>query len=241
MYFNHEAQAKIVHRFHFALREGGYLVLGKAEMLLNFVGAFTPEDLKQRVFTKVRVDNAAERLLSGYPEPEERTLLTGPPARLREISFDQDPIAQFAVDVKSRLLLANARARELFGLTARDLGRPHVREVAWPSIGGEPRYFNVQVTPIVDSADAPLGAKVIFTDVTRQARTAGRAPAVAAGARDGVRRAAVHQRGARNDERRTAVDCRRARDDQRGASIDQRGAGDDERRAPVDQRGAGNA
>ena len=38
MYFNHEAQAKIMHRFHFALREGGYLVLGKAEMLLNFVG-----------------------------------------------------------------------------------------------------------------------------------------------------------------------------------------------------------
>jgi two-component system CheB/CheR fusion protein len=42
MYFNHEAQAKIVHRFHFALREGGFLVLGKAEMLLNFVGAFAP-------------------------------------------------------------------------------------------------------------------------------------------------------------------------------------------------------
>src|SRR4030095_11343233 len=77
MYFNHEAQAKIVHRFHFALREGGFLVLGKAEMLLNFVGAFTPVDLKQRVFMKMRVDNGADRLLSGYPEHEERTLLMG--------------------------------------------------------------------------------------------------------------------------------------------------------------------
>src|SRR5262245_37600868 len=196
MYFNHEAQAKIVHRFHFALREGGYLVLGKAEMLLNFVGAFAPpEDLKQRVFMKVRINNAAERLLSGYPEREERMLLTGPPARLREISFDQDPTAQFVVDVKGHLLLANARARELFGLNARDLGRPlqdlevsyrpvelrscidqaherrqvvHVRDVTWPTPGGEPRFFNVQVTPIVDASDAPLGAKVIFTDVTRQ-------------------------------------------------------------------------
>src|SRR5678815_4605309 len=46
MYFNHEAQAKIVYRFHFALREGGFLVLGKTEMLLNFVGAFAPADLK---------------------------------------------------------------------------------------------------------------------------------------------------------------------------------------------------
>jgi two-component system CheB/CheR fusion protein len=195
MYFNHEAQAKIVRRFHFALREGGYLVLGKAEMLLNFVGAFVPMDLKQRVFMKVRVDNGAERLLSGYPEREERMLLTGPTARLREISFDQDPTAQFVVDVKSHLLFANARARELFGLNARDLGRPlqdleisyrpvelrssidqaherrqvvHVRNVTWPMPGGEPRFFNIQVTPIVDAADAPLGAKVIFTDVTRQ-------------------------------------------------------------------------
>ena len=48
MYFNHEAQARIIHRFHFALREGGFLVLGKAEMLLNFVGAFMPADLKHR-------------------------------------------------------------------------------------------------------------------------------------------------------------------------------------------------
>src|SRR5262249_32982653 len=42
-----------------------------------------------------------------------------------------------------------------------------LREVSWPTPGGEPRYFNVQVTPIVDSAEAPLGSKVIFTDVTR--------------------------------------------------------------------------
>jgi two-component system CheB/CheR fusion protein len=195
MYFNHEAQAKIVRRFHFALRDGGFLVLGKAEMLLNFVGAFVPADLKQRVFMKVRVENGADRLLTGYPERDERALLTSPPARLREISFDQDPIAQLVVDVKSHLLLANARARDLFGLNARDLGRPlqdlevsyrpvelrssideaharrqvvQMREVAWPTPGGEPRYFNVQVTPVLDAADVSLGSKVLFTDITRQ-------------------------------------------------------------------------
>ncbi|HEY3162115.1 MAG TPA: CheR family methyltransferase [Vicinamibacterales bacterium] len=195
MYFNHEAQAKIVRRFHFALREGGFLTLGKAEMLLNFVGAFAPVELKQRVFMKVRVDNGIDRLLTGYPEREERVLLTGPPARLREISFDQDETAQLVVDVKSHLLLANARARELFGLSARDLGRPlqdlevsyrpvdlrssideaharrevvQLRDVAWPAVGGEPRYFNVQVTPVVDAAETSLGSKIIFTDVTRQ-------------------------------------------------------------------------
>ena len=34
MYFNSEAQARIVARFHFALNDQGYLFLGKAEMLL---------------------------------------------------------------------------------------------------------------------------------------------------------------------------------------------------------------
>ncbi len=195
MYFNHEAQARIVQRFHFALREGGFLVLGKAEMLLNFIGAFAPVDLKQRVFMKLRVENGAERLLGGYPNREERGLQAGALARLRDISFDQDPTAQFLVDAKSHLLAANARARELFGLTPRDVGRPlqdlevsyrpvelrscideaharhqvvHLREIAWPTIAGVPRYFNVQVTPIADASDAQLGSKVIFSDVTRQ-------------------------------------------------------------------------
>jgi two-component system CheB/CheR fusion protein len=195
MYFNHEAQAKIVHRFHFALREGGFLILGKSEMLLNFIGAFTPADLKQRVFTKMKIDNGAEKLLAGYPEREERMMQAGPPARLREISFDQDPTAQFVVDAKSHLLLANSRARELFGLNSRDLGRPlqdlevsyrpvelrscideahsrqqvvQLREVSWPTSAGEPRFFNVQVTPVLDASDSPLGSKVIFTDVTFQ-------------------------------------------------------------------------
>ena len=35
MYFNVEAQSQIIDRFHFALRPGGYLFLGKAEMLLS--------------------------------------------------------------------------------------------------------------------------------------------------------------------------------------------------------------
>ena len=35
MYFNAETQARILDRFHFALDDGGYLFLGKAEMLLT--------------------------------------------------------------------------------------------------------------------------------------------------------------------------------------------------------------
>ncbi len=196
MYFNRDAQSRVVSRFHFALREGGYLVLGKAEMLLNFAGTFAPVDLKQRVFVKVRSEDGADRLLPGYPPGrEERPAPTSGSNRLREIAFDQDPVAQLVVDERSQLLLANARSRELFGLTPRDIGRPlqdlevsyrpvelrsciddaHarrqtvlLRDVAWPQLTGEARFFTVQVTPIVDAEQNTLGSKIIFTDVTRQ-------------------------------------------------------------------------
>ena len=196
MYFNHEAQAKIVNRFRFALRDGGFLVLGKAEMLVNFSEAFTPTDLKQRVFTKVGAgNNKPEHLLGGYLEPEERSMMTALSTRLREISFDLDPAAQLVVDPRSHIMLANSRARELFGLSARDIGRPiqdfdvsyrpvelrsciddarerrqvvQLRDVLWPTAASEPRYINVQVIPIFDAADTPLGTKIVFTDVTRQ-------------------------------------------------------------------------
>jgi two-component system, chemotaxis family, CheB/CheR fusion protein len=196
MYFNHEAQSRIVNRFHFALRDGGVLVLGRAEMLLNFTGMFAPVDLKQRVFTKVRPDAASERLLAGYAiGREDRPAAANNSNRLRDISFDQDPAAQLVVDANSQVLLANSRGRELFGLTPRDIGRPlqdlelsyrpvelrsciddaharrqvvQLRDVAWPLHSGEPRFFNVQVTPILDATDTSLGTKIIFSDITRQ-------------------------------------------------------------------------
>src|SRR5439155_6521131 len=52
MYFNAEAQGRILGRFHFAVNDGGYLVLGKAEMLLTHGNTFTPVDLKRRVFQR---------------------------------------------------------------------------------------------------------------------------------------------------------------------------------------------
>lgn len=52
MYFNAEAQTKILERFHFALAPKGMLFLGKAEMLLAHGRIFEPLDLKRRVFRK---------------------------------------------------------------------------------------------------------------------------------------------------------------------------------------------
>ena len=58
MYLNSDTQAHVLARFSFALREGGYLLLGKAEMLLAHSDLFTAVDLRRRVFQKVRGDPA---------------------------------------------------------------------------------------------------------------------------------------------------------------------------------------
>ena len=63
MYFNAETQAKILARFHFALRDNGFLFLGKAEMLMTHASTFTPADLKHRIFTKIPKVDLRDRLL----------------------------------------------------------------------------------------------------------------------------------------------------------------------------------
>ena len=53
MYFNAETQSQILKRFHFALKDTGYLFLGKSEMLLTYGELFRPTSIKWRIFTKV--------------------------------------------------------------------------------------------------------------------------------------------------------------------------------------------
>lgn len=52
MYFNAETQARVLKRFHFALNEGGFLLLGRAETLFTHAGTFVPVDLKRRLSRK---------------------------------------------------------------------------------------------------------------------------------------------------------------------------------------------
>jgi two-component system, chemotaxis family, CheB/CheR fusion protein len=67
MYFNAEAQGRLLDRFHFALDDQGLLFLGKAEMLLARGGMFTPADLRSRIFEKLPRDVRRDRPL---PPPD---------------------------------------------------------------------------------------------------------------------------------------------------------------------------
>ncbi|HEX3129363.1 MAG TPA: CheR family methyltransferase [Thermoanaerobaculia bacterium] len=127
MYFNSEAQARILTRFHFALNRTGYLYLGKAETLLSHnSNFFKPVELKHRIFTRSATSNMRDRLLalsSGTGLGD--TLDAGARnLRLREMAFDASPVAQVAIDYRGYLTMVSERARRLFNLGTGDLGRP---------------------------------------------------------------------------------------------------------------------
>src|SRR5262249_13257823 len=122
MYFNAEAQARILAKFHFALEEGGYLFLGKAETLLTHTNLFAPVEMAHRVFMKASRASARDRLLAlGQPGADPPVTNHG---RLREAALDAGPMAQIVVDQDGTLVVVNEPARALFRLTQRDVNRP---------------------------------------------------------------------------------------------------------------------
>ncbi len=198
MYFNAETQTKILTRFHFALRDGGYLFLGKAEMLLNNAAMFSSVDLRYRVFAKIANVTLRDRM--ALINPKSGDTMTTPLSnhvRLREAAFDNSPLARIVVDLNGNLALASERARSLFKITPRYIGHPFqdieisyrpvelrscieavyrdqqvvsVRDVTWHQPNGESMYLDIQVAVLTDAAGNRLGANISFIDMTRYKR-----------------------------------------------------------------------
>jgi two-component system, chemotaxis family, CheB/CheR fusion protein len=188
MYFSATTQRHILSNFHFALRDYGVLFLGKSEVLLTRSNLFVPISLKYRAFAKVVTNTTRDpRAAVGGPD-------LGYSSRLGDIEFETGPMAQIVVDGDGVLAMANAQARILFGLARKDIGRPvkdlqafyrpielhgpieeaaakqhpvHIRNVEWPTGGGEPRFFEVQVTPLYAADGSWAGTAAAFSDVTR--------------------------------------------------------------------------
>ncbi|HSR25296.1 MAG TPA: CheR family methyltransferase [Candidatus Eisenbacteria bacterium] len=194
MYFTAETQARILARLHYALNDGGFLFLGKAEMLLTHTNLFTPVDLRHRVFTKVPKVTLRDRLMvvsqAGSPEASQQL---GRQIRMLELVNDAMPAAQVVVDAAGHVALVNERARTWFRLNARDVGRPlqdlevsyrplELRSLLDQAYGdrrqvsvlnverrtgdAEVQYLDLFVTPLLENDRGVLGASIIFTDVT---------------------------------------------------------------------------
>jgi two-component system CheB/CheR fusion protein len=190
MYFNKSTQNEIMARLHFALNEGGYLFLGKAEMLLAGMEIFRPLNLRHRIFLKESASAGAGQPLPTSPEGE--AVLYRPSPILREAAFSESPMAQLVIDKDQTLVMANDQARSLFGLRSGDLSRPfrdlelsyrpvelrgpieeamrtgrtvNLPDIRLPS-GEGMHYLDVHVAPLVDATERLTGVSVTFEDVT---------------------------------------------------------------------------
>src|SRR4051812_20736875 len=94
MYFNSEAQARIMARFYFSVNPGGYLVLGRAEMLFSHAAMFQPVDLKRRIFKTIPKPDQRGRLLMLAQAGREDIVPQYPNhSRLRDAAFELSPDA----------------------------------------------------------------------------------------------------------------------------------------------------
>jgi two-component system, chemotaxis family, CheB/CheR fusion protein len=194
MYFNVEAQTRILSRFHFALNDKGFLFLGKAEMILTHANLFAPVDLKRRIFAKVPAVRHQETIVASNQPGDARVAdQLSEHIRLRDLAFDLTGAAEIVVDRSGNLILANEEARTSFGLEVKDLGRPfqdlklsyhpvelrsHIEQVYTsgqpitltnvqrPLPGGKNQHLEVQLRLLRDSRQS-LGVSISFQDVTR--------------------------------------------------------------------------
>ena len=197
MYFNSETQSKILDRFHFALNSGGFLFLGKAEMLFSRNHLFSALDLRQRVFTKVPNGNFRQMVMgmgSSENQPQVPEIIDR--NHIYEAAFEIDPVAHIVVDISGKIVLANQQARNIFNINLKDIGRLlqdleisyrpielrlridqvysnrcpiFLKDIEWFNLDGETNYFlDVQIIPLTNGdTDELLGVKIIFSNVTR--------------------------------------------------------------------------
>ncbi len=197
MYLNSEAQSHVIGRFEFALREGGYLFLGKAETLVADGERFETASARHRIF----------RRIAGRPETRYRhaTILPlelHPSGRdisrrrqLRDLILDSTPSAAIAVRPDGTVELVNNQARAHFGLSSRDVGRPfHELEISYrPAELRSPieqalaerrtvrlnsverrlgpdelSLYDILVQPLSDDNGAAVGVAIHFVDTTTQ-------------------------------------------------------------------------
>ena len=200
MYLNAEAQTRVLARFHYALNEGGFLFLGKAETLLSRSTEFRPIDLTHRIFVRPSsiAGSSGEVLTAEATSGSERGA-DSELVRLREAGFRSSPVAQVVLDQELNVALVNDVARDLFGLTGTEIGRPFfeldvsfravelrkpvddvlvsgspvsLSDIPFPSHTDPKQWFDVLIAPLVDSLGERLGVRITLVDITQSRQLA---------------------------------------------------------------------
>jgi two-component system CheB/CheR fusion protein len=193
MYFNVEAQQKIVDRFTFAMNNQGVLFLGKAEMLLADGNRYDVVNMRHRIFRRSggshvrRMTQSRSARVAVAPQDTDRQRL------LRDLSLDAAPNAMVAVDTDGIVAQVNGQARARLGLGPADVGRPfrdleisyrplelrslieqahdtrravRVNAVERRLASDEVQYLDIVVQPLISIEGEMLGAGLSFIDNT---------------------------------------------------------------------------
>lgn len=188
MYFNPETQLSILVRFHFALKDNGFLFLGKAETIITNRQIFTPVNLKHRVYAKGLNLELDEHLLIN-PKFNKKPALNSTTIQIHiwQTAYETSPFAQLAVDFNGHLVVANQQANTLFGLTlddchrlvkelepgklmsshtsSRAFYRNHhpvtLKNIEWIAPHGT-TYLDILITPVFNQKKYLLGVNLIF-------------------------------------------------------------------------------
>jgi two-component system CheB/CheR fusion protein len=197
MYLNAETQAKVLARLHFALNDGGFLLLGRAETMMAHGQTFVPVDLKRRLSRKSSRGALRDRLALRDERPV-MAAKTDLGAQIQAAALEASPVAQLVVDAAGVVTSMNDCARALFGVRPSDVGRPlkdlqisyrpvelrsliekaeterrptAVKEIEWRNPAGETRWLELHVAPLIEpSSGGVIGTVLTFTDVTSYRR-----------------------------------------------------------------------
>ncbi|HYE90998.1 MAG TPA: CheR family methyltransferase [Terriglobales bacterium] len=121
IYFSSALQERILSRFHYAVRDGGFLFLGRSESLLARSRQFAPVNLKWRLFQ--RLPSSTRLAASVLPEPAATPLERGERADRHEPAsaglrvqraLEALPSAVMIVDASDNILSWNPAAEAMF-------------------------------------------------------------------------------------------------------------------------------
>ncbi|MDX6594025.1 MAG: two-component system, chemotaxis family, CheB/CheR fusion protein, partial [Gaiellales bacterium] len=190
MYLNPPLQSRILDSLHFALKPEGTLCLGKSEVMMTRSDRFEPVNLKRRIFRPRPGLRRYDRRLPMSYEPTSEEMSAIP---LESRAFETATVPQLVLDKERRVVVANRRAREQFGVSDDDIGRTiqdielsyrpadlrsmidqadtarqpvALRGVEWRR-GDETSFWDVSVAPLINRQDATVGMLVAFVDVSR--------------------------------------------------------------------------
>jgi two-component system, chemotaxis family, CheB/CheR fusion protein len=195
MYLIADAQTRVLERFRYALNEGGFLFLGRAETVLARSEIFQAVSLRHRLFVKSGVNRVGGPIPVGGAQPAPALGIETQEAlqRLQSLAFKSEPVAQVILDRGQRFMFANDTAVELLDLSPHDIGRPfseldfsrrpadlrrpvdqvlntrgamRLDGIGFPASGDSRRWFDVLLTPLIDVRGDQLGVRIVFVDVS---------------------------------------------------------------------------